>query len=526
MLQLPPEIVSQILGHLPTEDVKVCRLVCRDLDVLAFPFVYNTVHIYLNNIDCYQRNLFILKAIISPEGQQLSIGKHVKHVCIHSHSDKADRPKHQVVWNGIIKSQRRLEERIYTSLPFMIALKKITWNVTHPISQRFIGTVMRLAPHKPIAVDLKCHWNCLSLFTDMTCIHGILLDCYNAAGMGLLLGIIARNPKLKALRIHMYSPQSVLQANIQGSSSLSNLFSKIPPGTATHFEQLSIGGFCLGPKLPLARLRHLKALNINFSDEKIPGDLWDFLRREGVHLMELCVCATSSALLDYLGSYEGLERLKIHTNNDDAHAEQFYHDVLPKHASTIEELWVHPKRRAGPVWGLDTCVLDRLRRCRNLTELHIPVGLQSVTAVTDDDVVTCMLNTLSSLQWPSLNILRFFSTMDIPAGASFTQVCNCIAAIRLTASVDSTEIPGPARLSHILVCVDSHAYKLVCTVDEHLGYIWRFRTVHYWERSDALGKVLQSRPCTLVLSFFQLERYSEIIFSSEGPSIFLRYSPL
>ncbi|PBK96426.1 hypothetical protein ARMGADRAFT_910074, partial [Armillaria gallica] len=100
-------------------------------------------------------------------------------------------------------------------------------------------------------------------------------------------------------------------------------------------------------------------------------DMWDFLREEGVHLTELCVCAMSGALLDYLGSYEGLERLKFHTNNDDAHAEQFYHEVLPKHAKTLEELWVHPKWRAGPVWGLDTHVLDRLRRCRMLTELHI-----------------------------------------------------------------------------------------------------------------------------------------------------------
>ncbi len=137
---------------------------------------------------------------------------------------------------------------------------------------------------------------------------------------------------------------------------------------------------------------------------------------------------------------------------------------------------------------------------------------------------THMLNTLSSRQWPNLNILRFFSTMDIPAGASFTEVCNCIATVRFTASVDSTEIPGPARLCHLLVCVDSQVYKLVCTVDEYSGYIWRFRMVQYWERSDALEKVLQGRPGMLVLSFFQL--HTEITFSSEGPSVFLCYSPL
>ncbi|KAK0197515.1 hypothetical protein F5146DRAFT_49814 [Armillaria mellea] len=508
MLQLPPEIVSEILGHLPTEDVKVCRLACRGLEALAFPFVYNSVHIHLNRIDRYQRNLSVLKAIISPEGRKLSIGKHVKHLWIHSHSDNNGRPRHQVVWNGIVKSQRRLEERIYATLPSMIVLKKIIWDVTHPIARRFIATVMHLAPNKPIAVDLKCHWKCLPLFTDMNYIHGVLLDCYTPAGMNLLPDIIAKNPQLETLRIHMYNPQTIAQTNIQGFTSLSDLFSQIPPGTATRFEQLSVGGLCLGPQLPLARLRHLKALNFNF-DEKIPNNTWAFLREEGVHLTELCVCAMSGALLDYLGSYEGLERLKFHTNNDDAHAEQFYHEVLPKHSNTIEELWVHPKWRAGPVWGLDTHVLDRLRRCRRLTELHIPVGLQSVSTVAEDGVMTHMLNALSSRQWPNLNILRFFSTIDIPAGASFTEVCNCIATVRFTASVDSTEIPGPAWLSHLLVCVDCQAYKLVCTVDEYSGYIWRFRTVQYWERSDALGKVLQGRPARDLPFFYATRLYRE-----------------
>lgn len=511
MLQFPPEITAQILGHLTTEDLKICRLTCKNLDVLAFPFVYSTVHVHLNSIDRYQRNLSVLKVIIAPEtdGRHLSIGKHVKQLWIHSHPDNAGRPKHQAFWNGIIKSQRRLEERIYASLPFMVALKKITWDVTHPIPRRFIGTVMRLAPHKPMPVDLKCHWKCLSLFTDMTHIHSILLDCYTSAGLDLLPDVIARNPKLKILRIHMYSPQTSAQANMQGTLSLSILFAKIPPGTVTHFEQLSVGGLRLGPKLPLARLRHLKALNLNFSDEKIPRDLWDFLRGEGIRLTELCVCSTSCALLDYLGSYEGLERLKIHTNDKDAHAEQFYHDVLPKHARTIEELWVHPKRCAGPVWGLDKYVLDQLCRCRNLTELHIPVGLQGVSAADDDDVVTRMLNILSSLQWPDLYILRFFSTMDIPAGASFTQVCNRIATVRFTASVKSTEIPGPARLSRLLVCVDSHAYKLVCTVDEHSRYVWRFRMVQYLDKSDTLGKVLQGRPARDLPFFYATRLYRE-----------------
>lgn len=119
-------IINLFFLQLPTEDVKVCRLACRGLDALALPFVYNAVHIYLNRIDRYQRNLSVLKAIVSPEGRKLSIGKHVKHLWIHSHSDNDGRPKHQVVWNGIIKSQRRLEERIYVTLPSMVALKKIT----------------------------------------------------------------------------------------------------------------------------------------------------------------------------------------------------------------------------------------------------------------------------------------------------------------------------------------------------------------------------------------------------------------
>ncbi|KAK0448328.1 uncharacterized protein EV420DRAFT_854108 [Desarmillaria tabescens] len=384
MLFLPPEIAEEILRYLNIKEIKALRLTCKYFNVLAYPFVFATIHVYLNSINYYQQSLSVLKAV-SSRGRchRLSIGKYVKHLYIHSHTDDTQvLPKHENFWNSLTKSQRRLEKRIYTSLPFMICLKKITWHLIHPIRQHFVDTIMySIPPSKPIAVDLECPMEHLKLFEDLTCVHSMTINAYSAfwRPRSLLYNLVVNNHDLKVLRIHMDKKDMM-------SFPLWCLFSEIPSGTVSQLEELIIiGGFTLEEQIPVVHLLNLKVLDVVFGYPNVP---WDSLCSARIHLSDIYAHnRINDSLLTYLGSYDGLEQLKIHADHDDAHSQQFYHAILPRHANTIKLLWVLPSSWSGTVWGLDTYVLEELLQCEGLTDIRIPIGLQNASVTNAENII-------------------------------------------------------------------------------------------------------------------------------------------
>ncbi|KAJ7743739.1 hypothetical protein DFH07DRAFT_749814 [Mycena maculata] len=98
--------------------------------------------------------------------------------------------------------------------------------------------------------------------------------------------------------------------------------------------------------------------------------MWDMLRQQGIHLTEISTDILDKALLVYLASYSGLERLTIWNVGDQESnqlADYFFGSVLPGHAQSLLELSCSATYEGK--WNLDPYnaeVISQLYRLENL----------------------------------------------------------------------------------------------------------------------------------------------------------------
>ncbi|PBK94233.1 hypothetical protein ARMGADRAFT_908502, partial [Armillaria gallica] len=99
---------------------------------------------------------------------------------------------------------------------------------------------------------------------------------------------------------------------------------------------------------------------------------WRALLIEKIHLRDVSVDIVNDALLEYLESYSGARSLMLITEHEaDNGSSKFWHNILPRHADTLVELYIQPKYAGG--WCSDTRSLDSIRQCTYLEILRVKV---------------------------------------------------------------------------------------------------------------------------------------------------------
>jgi hypothetical protein len=184
--------------------------------------------------------------------------------------------------------------------------------------------------------------------------------------------VIANNPDLTHLDVR--GTDWNLSEQIP---SLHEILGEISESSGPPLQLQHLGLLLCATRLDLATMRHLKSLTSlklhhhrerNGPDSCNVHQIWDSLLAEGIRLTALNTDCMGSELLHYLASYSGLQILKLYslTIADDL-ANEFFHDILPHHANTLETLRLDPKYE-GP-WCLESRNVDSILQCHKLVKL-------------------------------------------------------------------------------------------------------------------------------------------------------------
>lgn len=207
--------------------------------------------------------------------------------------------------------------------------------------------------------------------------------------------------------------------------SLLDLFSQTSPETPLTLSHLSLSGYCIRLDAETTpHLRSLQSLSLHnvvdgrsfrfqdTTDEDVLAelvaqmarccssvdDVWNTLKEERIYLKEIVTDSVNEALLDYLASYSGLKKLQLKctTRGDssvssDKLALQFYAEVLPKHADSLQSLDISPEYEGK--WCFGRHNERSLRLCTKLEELKIHIHSRDINRAKQQDVVVSSLQT-------------------------------------------------------------------------------------------------------------------------------------
>ncbi|KAK0194823.1 hypothetical protein F5146DRAFT_922911, partial [Armillaria mellea] len=114
---------------------------------------------------------------------------------------------------------------------------------------------------------------------------------------------------------------------------------------------------------------------------------WSALRIEMIHLRDVSVDMVNDALLEYLESYSGVRSMMliVRDQEGDDSPPQFWHNILPKHADTLVDLYVQPEYGGG--WCLDNKSLDAIRQCKRLEILRVTVDHETLDVNDENNII-------------------------------------------------------------------------------------------------------------------------------------------
>ncbi len=196
--------------------------------------------------------------------------------------------------------------------------------------------------------------------------------------------LVARSPNLT--RLHLSTPQRMSAV----PSAVLSIFSGLHKGRRGRIEQLTVEGALIlpTPDVPIIvpHLHHLSSLRIHIVD--VAEEFWRALLIEKIHLQDVSVDIVNDALLEYLESYSGARSLMLITEHEaDNGSSKFWHNILPRHADTLVELYIQPKYAGG--WCADTRSLDAIRQCKYLEILRVKVDQETLDVGDKTNIIVC-----------------------------------------------------------------------------------------------------------------------------------------
>jgi hypothetical protein len=255
-----------------------------------------------------------------------------------------------------------------------------------------MAAILSLPSLKSFSIDF-CSWPCpLPAFGRLRDLHKFKFSIYLACCpldtdvsdiSHQLCDIVVNNPGLAHLDLrctggpHGFARTLPALHNMLSQSSAS----AAPPLKIQHLAISS--WYTRFDVATMSHFRSLKSLVIwNWTSTKRRNPSWLPLQQiwpaflvEGIHLTSLHTQEVTAELLSYLGSYSGLRTLQltldVEQEDEISLAHDFFDDVLPNHADTIEELHILPMWD-GP-WCFQLENAQSILKCQMLVHLSLTV---------------------------------------------------------------------------------------------------------------------------------------------------------
>ena len=230
--------------------------------------------------------------------------------------------------------------------------------------------------------------------------------------------LVANSPRLAYLNVGYNT-----LANSIDVSSLHDLLAGAPRDSPLDLRHLVLRNWCVRLDeitLPHIRLLESLSLHLNIEPQQISShqdaeepenshtlsrtaqycsttsEIWTTLREERIQLKEISTDEITSAFLEYIASYSGLEKLTLSfttARESDEYASEklavkFYNEVLPMHAQSLTTLDICPMYEGK--WCFGSHNAASLHLCTKLENLKIHINSEEIDRPRKD-VVVCLV---------------------------------------------------------------------------------------------------------------------------------------
>ncbi|KAH9479909.1 hypothetical protein JR316_0008505 [Psilocybe cubensis] len=452
LLSLPPEIIEKITEYLGGTHKKTVRRVCRYLNEIVEHQLFSNIVLKYSN---YQPDLICeqLEALASRTTTARIHARSLEirgfspdsHLGARSRSRSVERNRNSRSRSrGPLAEAHSVNKGLLAHLGQAICslrkVQEVWWHVGMHDPEWVQIVVMDSLVSLPALSELRISLGGgtasslkLEQLTDLrkititgSCLH------YRRDVVSGLRTLISNSPRLTHLDVgHNY------RSDDSDISTLHDLLGAVPPASPLNLSHLTLRGWCIRlDDITLPHLRSLVSLSLHVNlDTRTfsPSDLddsaheellrrtaafsssteeiWDTLREERICLKELTTDEVNDALLDYLSSYSGLQKLTLTSatahsaKKSDALAMKFYRDVLPKHAGTLVSLDVCPVYEGKWCFGKHNS--SSLLQCTKLSNLKIHINSEDINRAKKQDVVWTLLEVAEDL--PNLSQLSISS---------------------------------------------------------------------------------------------------------------------
>ncbi|KAK0214331.1 hypothetical protein IW262DRAFT_1440781 [Armillaria fumosa] len=364
---LPFELLRRICSLLSLKEKKNLRLTSKTLRSVTTPLVFHTVSLCLNQGRRYQKCMSFLEAL----GTRNDLAQHVRALRIYGPFD----PPYDKggFWHELSNKRRRtihlIQKRLLRAIPSLVSLESLYFWGFHrgELDLSSVNAIMLALSKLPLLslLDIGLHHGQPSYLN----FHDLNHISFNGEHMfDVVPSLVAQSPNLT--RLHLSTP---LRTSTVPAAVL-KIFSGLQKGRHDHIEQLTLEGELIlrSPDVPVfvRHLHHLSSLRIHIVD--VAEEFWRALLIEKIYLQDISVDIVNDALLEYLESYSSARSLMLITEHEaDNGSSKFWHNILPRHADTLVELYIQPKYDGG--WCLDTRSLDAIRQCERLEIIRVKV---------------------------------------------------------------------------------------------------------------------------------------------------------
>ncbi|KAF8961941.1 hypothetical protein BDZ97DRAFT_1826736 [Flammula alnicola] len=432
LLSLPPEIVEKITDQLEGIHQKTVRLVCKQLNSVVEHQLFSNIVLKYSN---YQPDLICeqLEALASRKTTARFHARslEIRGFSVDSHLGAKSRSRS-------IERTRGSPSRSRSRGPLAEnhqANKGLLAHLAQAICS--LSKVQEVWWHLSVNDPEWAKIVVMDSLASLPSLEVLRISLGGAPASSLKLELLTN---LRKITIAGYCPDyraDIGRANSSDLATLHDLFGAVPPEMPLSVSHLVLQSWCVRlDSVTLTHLRALESLSLynNIDVRQNPpsnvdelameelmarteaycssnDDIWDALREDRIWLKEIATDGVSHALLDYLASYSGLQKLTLSSSSthdglaSDVLALKFYKDVLPKHAASLVALDVCPEYEGKWCFGLHnrTSFLD----CTNLETLKVNIKSDEINRAKEQDVVWTLLEIADEL--PRLSHLTISS---------------------------------------------------------------------------------------------------------------------